>query len=100
MDGGNVRICLEQIRTMVRRAPEAHRDTGNVRVQLGRCRSSMTVLDQALAKKKSFVAGHDLSLADIPVGALMYRYANLDVTDDLPQNVARWYHGLTQREAF
>ena len=45
-------------------------------------------------------AGDELSLADIPVGALMYRYANLDVTDDLLPNVARWYDALTQREVF
>ena len=59
----------------------------------------MTVLDQALAKN-AFVAGDELSLADIPVGALMYRYANLDVTDDLRPNVARWYGVLMQGEAF
>ena len=81
------------------RTPEADRDVDMVRFQLGRCRSCMPVLDQALAEN-AFVAGDELSLADIPVGALMYRYANLDVTDDLLPNVARWYDALTQREAF
>ena len=79
--------------------PEADRNAGTIRFQLGRCRSYMTVLDQALAKN-AFVAGDELSLADIPVGALMYRYANLDVTDGLLPNVARWYDALTQGEAF
>ena len=81
------------------RTPEADRNAGTIRFQLGRCRSYMTVLDQALAKN-AFVAGDELSLADIPVGALMYRYANLDVTDGLLPNVARWYDALTQGEAF
>ena len=48
----------------------------------------------------AFVVGASLSLADIPVGALMYRYANLDITEDLPANVARWYASLTDREAY
>ena len=30
----------------------------------------------------------------------MFRYANLDVTADLPSNVARWYARLTEREAY
>ena len=30
----------------------------------------------------------------------MYRYANLDVTEELPSNVARWYASLTERDAF
>jgi glutathione S-transferase len=46
------------------------------------------------------LAGASLSLADIPVGALMYRYANLDITEELPPNVARWYASLTDREAY
>ncbi len=81
------------------RTPEADRNGDMVRLELGRCRSYMSVLDQKLAKS-AFVAGDELSLADIPVGALMYRYANLDVTDDLLPNVERWYVALTQREAF
>ncbi len=59
----------------------------------------LEILDGALAKQPH-VSGEDLSLADIPVGALMYRYANLEVTEDLPRNVARWYASLTEREAF
>jgi glutathione S-transferase len=59
----------------------------------------MTILDDAL-EGHACVVGDQLSLADIPVGALMYRYANLDVTAALPPNVARWYACLTEREAF
>jgi len=81
------------------RTPESDRDSRMVRLQLDRCRNYMPVLDHALTMS-TFVAGNELSLADIPIGALMYRYANLDVTDDLLPNVARWYDALTQREAF
>ena len=81
------------------RTPEADRNQEANRSQVARCRRYLTILDRALSDQ-AHVAGKQLSLADIPVGSLMYRYANLDVTDDLPPHVARWYATLTEREAF
>jgi len=81
------------------RTPEAERNDQANRIQIARCRRYMGILDQALSDRV-YLAGDRLSLADIPVGTLMYRYANLDVTDDLPHRVARWYAALTEREAF
>jgi glutathione S-transferase len=81
------------------RTPEAERDDGMNRTHLARCRRYMKTLDHALSES-AYLAGDQLSLADIPAGALMYRYANLDVTDDLPASVARWYAALTEGDAF
>ena len=81
------------------RTPEAERNDDANRIQVARCRRYMAILDQALSDR-TYLAGDRLSLADIPVGALMYRYANLDVTADLPSSVARWYAALTERGAF
>ena len=81
------------------RTPEAARNTDQNRFQVDRCRRYMNILDDALASH-AYVVGDHLSLADIPLGALMYRYANLDVTEDLPPNVARWYASLTERDVF
>ncbi len=81
------------------RTPEADRNDDMNRMQLARCRRCMAILEGALSDQ-SYLIGNRLSLADIPVGALMYRYANLDVTDDLLPRVARWYEALTEREAF
>jgi glutathione S-transferase len=81
------------------RTPEVDRREDVNRFQIGRCHRSMQILDGVLADHP-FVAGRELSLADIPVGALMYRYANLGVTEPLPHHVARWYASLCEREAF
>ncbi len=81
------------------RTPEAERREDANRFQVGRCRGYMEILDNVLATRP-FVAGEDLTLADIPVGALMYRYANLEVTEALPRHVARWYAMLCEREAY
>ena len=81
------------------RTPEADRNDRLNRIQIARCREALSVLDGAL-EGHDYVASDRLSLADIPLGALMYRYVNLDVTDDLPPNVARWYGRLEEREAY
>lgn len=81
------------------RTPEARRNDKLIQRQLESCRLSLAVLDDAL-KSSSYIVGNDLTLADIPIGSLMYRYANLDITDALPANVARWYETLCEREPF
>ena len=81
------------------RTPEPDRNEAMNRMQIARCRTELAVLDAAL-EGRDYIAGERLTLADIPVGALMYRYANLDVTHDLPPNVFGWYERLTEREAF
>ncbi len=81
------------------RTPEAARNPDANRLQVERCRRYLEILDDALVEH-TYVVGDELSLADIPLGALMYRYTNLGVTEDLPQNVERWYASLTERAAF
>lgn len=81
------------------RTPEAAREAKLNRFLVERCRGYLEILDGALAGR-TYITGEQLSLADVPVGALMYRYANLDVTADLPSNVARWYASLSGRPAF
>lgn len=81
------------------RTPEAERNIQTNRLHVKRCRSYLLLLDRCLSEH-GYVVGDRLSLADIPIGALMYRYVNLDATDDLPPRVAKWYGALTEREPF
>ena len=81
------------------RTSEAQRDAARNAQQLARCRVYMRTLDAALAGRR-FLLGDSLSLADVPAGALMFRYANLGVTDALLPNVARWYEALCERDAY
>ncbi|MBM4382439.1 MAG: glutathione S-transferase family protein [Deltaproteobacteria bacterium] len=81
------------------RTPAAQRNVAQNGLLLARCRHYMRILDRALAGRR-FLLGDALSLADVPVGALMYRYTNLDVTDELLPNVARGYAALCEREPF
>jgi glutathione S-transferase len=81
------------------RTPEANRDNRANQLHAKRCRSYLRLLDRCLSEH-DYVVGDRLSLADIPIGALMYRYVNLDETDGLPPRVANWYTRLTERRPF
>ena len=81
------------------RTPVEEHNKALIGLQIEKCRSSMLILNGVL-KTSKFVAGDHLSLADIPIGALMYRYVNLDITDELPSKVSQWYERLTEREPF
>lgn len=90
------------------RTPEPQRDHAAIRSAIARCAADLQLLEAALAKQP-FLAGAELSLADIPVGALMFRYFTLDI--DLPKeravawrpalpNVEAWYRRLCDRAAY
>ena len=81
------------------RTPEEHREEETIVSMLKECKSSILILNEHLSPH-SFLAGEGLSLADIPAGSIMYRYVNLDVTDELPGAVNRWYEKITHREAY
>jgi glutathione S-transferase len=81
------------------RMPEADRDPAANERQVKRCRRYLKVMDEALTGK-TYLVDDQLSLADIAPGALMYRYVNLDITEELPVNVARWYAALSERVPF
>ncbi len=56
-------------------------------------------LDRLLAGQ-AFLTGDTLALADIPAGALLYRYYEIDIDrPDLP-NLAAWYARLTARPTY
>lgn len=81
------------------RTPAKRRNEKPNRFHVERCRHRLEILDRQL-EGHAYVAGDTLSLADVPVGALMYRYAGLDITADMPANVARWYASLTERATY
>jgi len=63
------------------------------------CALAMTQLDARLSDRR-FVGGDTLSMADIPVGASVYRWYALDVVRPHLPHLRRWYDGLTERPPF
>ena len=61
--------------------------------------SSLNILDQHLATH-TYVLGDNISMGDVPLGALAHRYFRLDVERPELPNVEVWYKRLCQRKAY
>ncbi len=81
------------------RTPEAQRDWPAIRNSLARCAEHFRLLDDVLADRP-FLAGEELSLADIPAGTSLYRYFELDIERPATPNVIAWYRRLQERPAY
>ncbi len=81
------------------RTPEAKRDLGAIDAAARRLGDTWRVLETQLAGRR-FVAGDQLTIGDIPVGAGCYRYFNLPIERPLLPNVEAWYERLKTRPAF
>ena len=81
------------------KTPPEKRDMKAIEEGRVRWEASVAMLNAALAGK-SYVAGNDFSMGDIPVGVFVHRWYSIPMQRaDMP-NVAAWYARLKQRPAF
>ena len=90
--------CIDLIWAIVRTEP-AVRDPGRIRLLQSATEEALVILDHHLSKS-SYVLGESLSLADIPVGALCYRYMELEIDRPEFRWIEAWYRRLCQRKAY
>ena len=81
------------------RTPEPQRDWPAIHAKIARCAQHFQLLDRILADQP-FLGGETLTLADIPAGATLYRYFNLDIARPSVPNVEAWYKRLQERAAY
>ena len=81
------------------RTPPARRDAAAIDRSLHRCAEHYRLVDELL-RRQPFVAGSSLSLADIPIGASLYRYFEMDIGRPSIPHVEAWYQRLQQRPAY
>ena len=81
------------------RTPEAQRDWPAIRRSQQACAELYGLLDQRLAGQP-FVVGDALSLADITVGATLYRYYEMDIEKPSLPHLEAYYRRLTERPAY
>lgn len=68
--------------------------------QVGRqCGEIFTLLDRHLATQP-YVAGSVMTMGDIPIGAMMYRYVEMDIERPPLEHLMQWYKRLTDRVAY
>jgi glutathione S-transferase len=81
------------------RTPAGQRDAGRVAELTQDCAEAVRTLDQWLSTRR-FIAGGELSMADIPAGTLMFRYFGMEVDHPVVPAVAVWRARLAERPAY
>ena len=81
------------------RTPEEQRDWPAIRQNIQITADLLRILDRHLAGR-SFVGGDALTIGDIPPGAQLYRYFQLEIERPSMPNVEAWYERLCSRPAY
>jgi glutathione S-transferase len=81
------------------RTPPQQRNWPAITTALTRCKELFTVLDEVLSARP-YLAGNQLSVADIAAGAQLYRYFTLDIERPALPHVEAWYQRLCDRPAY
>lgn len=83
---------------VVRTVP-SHRDEAAIQDALGTLETGLNIADDRLANSL-FLTGSDLTLADIQLGHVLYRYYDIDIRRRPLGNLRRYYDTLTRRPAY
>lgn len=81
------------------RTPASERNTAAVAAAAERVGNKLALLDKHL-DGRAFIGGAELTMADIPAGAYMYRYFTLPIQRPKLPNVEAWYQRLGERPAY
>ena len=81
------------------RTPENKRNWDLIRKGVASSATLFRLLDRHL-EGKAFLAGDTLTMGDIPAGAQLYRYFELEIDRPSLPNVEAWYTRLQQRAAY
>ena len=81
------------------RTPEPQRNWPAIRASVIRCGRHIELVDKLLTKRP-FLGGTGFSLADIPLGTLLYRYYELDIEHPRAEHVEAWHARLKERPAY
>ncbi len=82
----------------VRTEPE-ERNPAKIRLHANKAADVLAILDAHLADKH-YVAGDKFTMGDIPLGAVAYRYFNVEVERPSMPNIEAWYQRLCERPAY
>jgi len=81
------------------RTPAAQRDMAAIRAGQESTEGALRLLDKYLANRAWMIADH-LTVADIPLGCVAYRWYGLPIARPELPNLYGWYRRLTARPAF
>lgn len=83
----------------VARTPWARRDASAIAEAATHLEKFLAIADAQLSKH-TYLAGDDLTLADIQLGHILYRYYDIELVRADLKNLRRYYDMLTERPAY
>ena len=81
------------------RTPPEKRNLELIETSRKKAAEVLTILDAALAGR-DYIAGKQLSIGDIPLGTISWRWFGIEMQRPPRPNVEAWFKRLSQREAF
>jgi glutathione S-transferase len=81
------------------RTPEPQRNATRNQELLEQCHARLGQLDALLATRP-YISGNQFTMADIPSGALLYRYFGMGLRNPDMPNLMAWYDRLCARKAY
>ena len=81
------------------RTPEEEQNHEQISASARLTGEKLGILDNHL-ENRQFVLGDDFTMADIPLGAILYRYNHLNMERPSLPNIEAWYNRLQQRNAY
>ena len=81
------------------RTPQRYRDEEANARAVARLNDAYALLDRQL-QGRAFVAGRQLTIADIPAGMTLYRYYTMEIERPSLPAIEAWYARLRQRAAY
>ncbi|WP_321392786.1 glutathione S-transferase family protein [uncultured Desulfuromusa sp.] len=91
-------IYIDLTWAIVRTEPPL-RDHALIESLQSKLESQLAILDTHLGVN-GYLVGHQLSMADIPFGPLVYRYQKLNLEKKEFANIQAWFNSLKERPAF
>ncbi len=81
------------------RTPPGRQDPSAIKALAQAAGERYRLLDSQLAGRP-FLTGDELSMADIVIGATLYRYYEMDIPRPKLENLREWYDRLAERPAY
>ncbi len=81
------------------RTPKAEQDMAKIRECTLAAIGALRLLEPHL-HNQSYLLGDSLTMADIPLGAMIYKFFNLDIERPSLPNIEAWYARLCERPAY
>ncbi|WP_209833447.1 glutathione S-transferase [Ruegeria sp. HKCCE3926] len=81
------------------RTPQIERDHQAIETAVTALENTLAIADAQLSEN-AFLCGSCLTLADIQLGHILYRYYDIDISRASLPNLRRYYEGLTDRTAY